>query len=339
MIRDLELQGANQSFDETIVVGGKVDMDAAMQLCDAITDYMQKAESGSVRQVTIQNLENWGILKRIGEELLPTVAFDLLTANSNRFAKVQCALFKGTTRAVFIDKREFCGSIYTQIEEAYQFVLKHINLGAKINGLIREDVYELPVDAIREAIVNAVTHRNYMENACVQVCVYDNRVEITSPGLLYNGLDLRMIMEGNSRIRNTGIAEVFSRMHIVEAWGTGIQRMIEGCREYQIAPPIFEEIGSSFRVTFIRQEYVQIEDQINDQINVQKATSAQSERKARILAMLKLQPKLTTEQIADLLRCSYKTAYRCLQEMIAEGQIKRTGSRKNGFWEIAAEKK
>ena len=75
-------------------------------------------------------------------------------------------------------------------------------------------------------------HRNYMEKACVQVCIFDDRVEITSPGLLYNGLDLKMILEGKSRIRNTGIAEVFSRMHIVEAWGAGIQRMIESCREH-----------------------------------------------------------------------------------------------------------
>ena len=169
---------------------------------------------------------------------------------------------------MFIDKREFGGSIYTQIEEAYQFVLKHINLGAKINGLIRKDVYELPVDAIREAIINAVTHRNYMEHACVQVCVYDDRVEITSPGLLYNGLDLKMIMDGNSRIRNTGIAEMFSRMHIVEVWGTGIQRMIEGCRSYQIAPPVFEESGSSFRVVFMRHENVQdnVRDNVRDNV-------------------------------------------------------------------------
>ena len=88
-------------------------------------------------------------------------------------AKVQCARFEGTTREVFIDRHEFEGSIYSQIEKAYQFVLKHINLGAKINGLVHEDDYELPVDAIREAIVNAVMHRNYMEKACVQVCIFD----------------------------------------------------------------------------------------------------------------------------------------------------------------------
>ena len=336
MIHDLELQGANQSYDKTVIVGKELDMNAVMKLCTAITDCMKRSETSSVHKVTIQNLEKWGILKRVGGELKPTVAFDLLTTNTNRFAKVQCACFEGTTSEVLIDRHDFEGCIYSQIEEAYQFVLKHINLSAKINGQVREDVYELPVDAIREAIVNAVMHRNYMEKACVQVCIFDDRVEITSPGLLYNGLDLKMILEGKSRIRNAGIAEVFSRMHIVGAWGTGIQTMIESCRAHQIASPVFEESGSSFRVIFMRQLHDQIDDQINVQKDVRKDTPAQLERKAKIIAMLKQQPKLKTWQIADLLRCSYKTAYRCLQEMIAEGTIKRTGSRKVGRWEISS---
>ena len=108
--------------------------------------------------------------------------------------------------------------------------------------------------------------------------------------------------------------------------------MIESCRAHQIASPVFEESGNSFRVIFIRQ----LHDQINVQKDVRKDTPAQSERKAKIIAMLKQQPKLKTWQIADLLRCSYKTAYRCLQEMIAEGTIERTGSRKEGRWEISS---
>lgn len=106
----------------------------------------------------------------------------MLTTNTQRFAKIQCGLFKGADRVVFLDKREYDGPIYEQIEEAYQFVLKHINLGMEIDGIYRKEIYEIPPSALREAIANAVTHRNYMDNACVQVCVYDDRVEITSPG-------------------------------------------------------------------------------------------------------------------------------------------------------------
>lgn len=155
-LKELELQGMHQSYDETILVGRELDTKAAEQLCVDIKRYINEAtnEKSNVKNVTVKNLENWGIVKRIENTLVPTVAFDLLTTNSNRYAKIQCALFKGTTRSVFIDKREFDGSLYNQIEEAYQFILKHINLGAEIDGIIRKDIYELPVKAIREALVN-----------------------------------------------------------------------------------------------------------------------------------------------------------------------------------------
>ena len=140
------------------------------------------------------------------------------------------------------------GPLYEQIEEAYSFVLKHINLGAEINGLVRTDAYELPPEAVREAIVNATTHRNFLDRACVQVAVYDDRVEITSPGMLYGGLTIAQIKEGGSKIRNRCIAEIFSRMKIIESWGTGIKRMISSCKEYGIREPELLEIGDSFRV-------------------------------------------------------------------------------------------
>ena len=219
ILKDLELQGTNCSFDEMVCVGQKYDAERSEELCAAIKNYMveaarTKSDKEKVKDVTVQNLVNWGVLKNMDGTLVPTNAFVLLTNNTFPFAKIQCALFKGTERVVFIDKRDFEGPLYEQIEEAYEFVLKHINLGAKISGLVRTDAYELPTEAIREAIVNATTHRNFLDRACVQVAVYDDRVEITSPGMLYGGLTIEQIKEGGSKIRNRCIAEVFSRMNV-----------------------------------------------------------------------------------------------------------------------------
>lgn len=260
ILKDLELQGANRSFDEMVCVEEKYDAEEADKLCGAIKEYMveaakTKSEKEKVKDVTVQNLVNWGILKSIDGTFVPTNAFILLTKNTFPFAKIQCALFKGTERVVFIDKRDFEGPLYLQIEEAYEFVLKHINLGAEISGLVRTDVYELPTEAIREAIVNAVAHRNFMYRSCVQVAVYDDRVEITSPGMLYGGLTVGQIKEGGSKIRNRCIAEVFGRMRLIENWGTGIKRMIASCREYGVREPEFLEIGDSFRVNLYRPSY------------------------------------------------------------------------------------
>lgn len=120
-----------------------------------------------LNKMTIEKLEDLGLLCRIGKELQPTHAFRLMTKNKIRYAKIQCALFKGTERDIFIYKREFDGPLYAQLENAYQFVLKHINISAKIEGLHRKESYELPVRTIRELITNAVVHRSYLDESCI----------------------------------------------------------------------------------------------------------------------------------------------------------------------------
>ena len=171
------------------------------------------------------------------------------------FSKTQCAVFKGTDRAVFLDKREFTGPIYTQIEEAVDFVLRNIRLGATIDGLVRKEKYELPPEAIREMIINAHCHRNLLDESCIQVAVYDDRLEVTSPGGLYNGLTYEEVMNGHSKIRNKGIANIFSQMGLVEAWGSGIKRILNAAEEYGLPKPKFQEFDNMFRVELFRNSF------------------------------------------------------------------------------------
>ena len=107
----------------------------------------------------------------------------------------------------FIDKKDFDGPLLEQIDGAYKFVLEHINMAIEINGIVHDEIYELPIQAIRELIINAVIHRNYMMNSSVQVAVYDDRVEISSPGSLYGSLTLQEALSGRSSIRNKILAE------------------------------------------------------------------------------------------------------------------------------------
>lgn len=138
---------------------------------------------------------------------------------------------------IFLDKREFVGPLYVQTEKAVDFVLRNIRLEATIDGLIRKEKYELPLEAIREIIINAHCHRNFLDESCVQVAIYDNRLEVTSPGGLYNGLTYEEIMQGHSKIRNKGIANIFGQMGLVEAWGSGIKRIFNGAKSYGLSKP------------------------------------------------------------------------------------------------------
>lgn len=253
-IKELELEGANVYYDEMVCTGYPLQGEAINRLCADIESHMRESadrDDHNTKKVTVENLISWKVIKDIEGVLYPTNGFVLLTSDYFPFAKIQCALFKGVDRDIFIDKKEYKGSLYEQIEGAYQFVLSHINLGAEIEGLVRRESYELPVTAIREMIVNAVCHRNYMDSSSVQVAIYDDRVEVTSPGMLY-GLTLEEALSGRSKIRNRAIAEVFSRMGIIEEWGTGIRRIKNRAAEYGLSEPDFLEIGDSFRVNLYR---------------------------------------------------------------------------------------
>ncbi|MCM1253689.1 MAG: putative DNA binding domain-containing protein [Clostridium sp.] len=256
-IQELELEGQNISYDSLQEIGQEYDEKKTLDLCKkmrqiAIDSCKTEDEKTAIKEMTPEKLEDFGILCRVGRTLYPTHAFDLLTDNKNKYAKIQCALFKGITRDVFIDKKEFSESIYEQIEEAYQFVLRHIDMGAEIDGIYRSDAYELPISAIREMIANAVIHRSYLDKSCIQVSIFDDRLEVLSPGMLYNGLDLETAKMGKSTCRNEAIAEAFHYMHMIEAWGTGIPRIISRCKEYGLGTPLFEECGNGFKVTIFR---------------------------------------------------------------------------------------
>lgn len=151
-IKELEMEGARISWDELTCVGYPVSEEATEKLCQDIEKFRKKAGM-SEHSVKKEQLINWKILKQSEGQLLATNAYALLTSDYFSFSKTQCAVFKGTDRAMFLDKREFTGPIYTQIEEAVDFVLRNIRLGATIDGLVRKEKYELPPEAIREAVV------------------------------------------------------------------------------------------------------------------------------------------------------------------------------------------
>ena len=151
---------------------------------------------------------------------IPTNAWKLLTDSAELFpdAIIQMAVFKGSTRAVFLDRKTAAGPIDEQIEEAMLFVKRNIRLGSRIAGVYREDIYELPIDSIREMISNAVCHRSYVSPGSIQVAIYDDRLEVTSPGRLSPDLTMEQLKAGNSRVRNVAIGAAFQYMHIIERW-------------------------------------------------------------------------------------------------------------------------
>ena len=362
-IKELEMEGRRISWDELTCIGYKVTEKAIKKLCRDMNRYRKEMKEvnntgAKLPTVTRTNLEDWHVLKKTEGGYLASNAFVLLTSDYFAFSKTQCAVFKGTERSLFLDKREFTGPVYEQIEEAVDFVLRNIRLGAKIEGLIRKETYELPVDAIREMIVNAHCHRNLTDASCVQVAIYDDRLEVSSPGGLYNGLTYEDAMQGHSKLRNRTLANVFNQMGLIEAWGTGIRRILEAAREYRLPMPQFIEMPEMFRVNLYRKpllanqggEMAVKEDGNSD--NDGKAGGNGGEKggnggnsdgkflnnegsiKEMILNIIAENDKVSAGQIAGILSIGTRTVERRIKELREERRLAHHGSVRGGYWEI-----
>lgn len=347
-IRELEMEGAKISWDELTCVGYKVTDKAIKKLCHDMNSYrkeMQERKSlvQKLPTVTRVNLENWNVLKRVDGEYLASNAFVLLTSDYFPFSKTQCAVFKGKDRTVFLDKREYTGPIYEQIDEAYQFVLRNIRLGARIDGIQRKEAYELPEDAIREMIINAHCHRNMREESCVQIAIYDDRLEVTSPGGLYNGLTFEEAMQGHSKLRNRTIANVLSQIGFVEAWGTGIRRIQSAAEEYGLSEPEFIEMPEMFRVNLFRQLLptedsdvsANVGENVGDMsVNGGEMSVNDGDTKAVVLKIISDNDKASAADIAKTMSVTQRTVERYIKELREEGKLVRHGSARGGYWEV-----
>ena len=244
MVKELLFEGSNRYYDQALCTGLNVTDEDIDILCKAMKEQAVKnarteEQKAAIKDVGRQQLRSWGILiERDGKDY-PSNAFAILTGNGGLHVATQCGVFKGTTKAVFVERREYTGPLWEQIDEAFQFVLRNIHLGATIVGIYRQDVYEIPPDAIRELIINAMVHRSYLDHGTIQVAVYDNRLEITSPGKLPMGQTMERMKEGYSKIRNEALAHAFAYMNLIEHWGSGIPRIIDKVKAAGLREPEF----------------------------------------------------------------------------------------------------
>ena len=273
MIKELLFEGSNRYYDQALCTGLNVTDEDIDALCKAMKEQAVKnahteEQKASIKDVGRQQLRSWGILIERDEKDYPSNAFAILTGNGGLHVATQCGVFKGTTKAVFVDRREYTGPLWKQIDEAFQFVLRNIHLGANIVGIYRQDIYEIPPDAIRELIINAMVHRSYLDHGTIQVAIYDNRLEITSPGKLPMGQTMERMKEGYSKIRNEALAHAFAYMNLIEHWGSGIPRIIDKVKAAGLREPEFIGGEVDLRINIYRGQ-VTIND-LNDLKKVNK---------------------------------------------------------------------
>jgi len=209
---------------------------------------------------------NEGKLKNIGlhvaerKEVFPTNAAILFSESEIRkrlfpYAKIECARFKGTETKVFLDQTTVEGPVHASVGPCLAFIKRNVALGSSIGEIYREDRWEYPLEAVREAITNAVVHRDYaILGSDIKVAIFDDMLEITSPGPLPDTLPPEELGTGRSEIRNRVLAPVFKDLKLIEAWGTGIQKMRNELARYPEIELVLQETGHAFQVQFRKRE-------------------------------------------------------------------------------------
>lgn len=228
---------------------------------------------------------------------------------------IKAATFAGVDQSTFQDRREFTGSLFQQMEDLYAYLDLHNQTKATFEGLYRTDTRDYPEDALRETLMNSLVHRDYSFSASTLVSIYDDRIEFVSVGGLPAGITLDDIMLGLSVCRNPKLAAIFYRLKLIEAYGTGVPKIMKAYAGTGLEPKI-EVTNNVFKITLPNR-------------NAAKTMATMSnERKSneeKILDLIDKNGYVVRSDVDQLLDVSQTTASRILKRMITDGLIYQDG--------------
>ena len=229
---------------------------------------------------------------------------------------IKAATFSGIDKSEFQDRREFGGSLFSQMEDMYAYLDLRNRTKATFDGLYRHDARDYPEEALREALLNSLVHRDYSFSASTLISVYDDRIEFVSVGGLPNGIALEDILLGLSVCRNPKLAAVFYRLNLIEAYGTGMPKILKAYAGSGVKPKI-EVSSNAFKITLPNRNSA-----TRDLTAVSDTTKSKEEQ---ILAWIEANGHIVRSDVDALLHVSQATANRILKRMVADGLLRQEG--------------
>lgn len=231
---------------------------------------------------------------------------------------VKAAVFEGTDQSIFRDRQEFTGSLLQQLNEVYEYIDRRNQVQATFDKLRRIDTRDYPEVAIREALLNSLVHRDYSFSASTLISVYDDRIEFTSIGGLPVGVSLSDIMIGLSICRNPKLANVFYRLELIEAYGTGMKKIM-GAYENSGKKPSIETTDNAFKIVL---------PNLNEGSGSFSQIGADSEEQ-KVLEFIAKNGSITRKEVENAADMNQTAAGRLLSKMIQKNLIVQTGRGKN----------
>ena len=244
---------------------------------------------------------------------------------------IKLAVFDGSKKSVFRDRKELGGSLLAQLEDAYSYIDQFNRTRAEFEGLDRIDKRDYPAEALREALLNAMTHRDYSFSGSTLISIFDDRIEFVTIGGLVRGLTFNDIMLGVSALRNQNLANVFYRLKLIEAYGTGILKINESYADCSVKPQ-FEVTDHAFKLTLPNINYA---GERKGLPTAPVKIKGKADRKEILLRLAEKQGYIVRKDVEAELSVSQATATLLLREMVETGLLVKEGTGKQCKYRIA----
>lgn len=274
-------------------------------------------------------------------QTLKIVSADGIYTNLGLLLSEQCphtikaAVFEGINQNVFKDRREFSGSLMQQLNEVYDYIDFHNQTHATFRKLLRIDTRDYPEVAVREALLNTLVHRDYSFRASTLISIYDDRIEFVSIGGLLPGLELDDLMMGVSVCRNPHLANVFYRLQLIEAYGTGMKKIMGAYANAMVQPKI-KTTNNAFKIILPNVNFTPKAAEVHKDFE-KAADLALDSNEEKVLQFLREHLMITRKETQTLLEVSQSTAGRILKAMVDSGRIKQIGGSRTTRYELRKE--
>lgn len=281
-------------------------------------DYFKNEFSQANIKIEKAQMKTLGL---IGEDSLYTNLGMLLSDQCVHTIKL--AVFEGVTKEIFKDRYEFKGALLQQLRECYTLINRYNRTRAEFEGLNRIDMRDYPATALRESLLNSIVHRDYAFSGSTLISIFDNRIEFVTIGGLVRGMSQSDMLLGVSILRNKNLANIFYRLQLVEAFGTGISKIMESYEGYSISPKI-EISDNAFKITLFNTLYKTDRKNVNSNID---PTYTEGEQK--VIDIFITNDTITRQDIEVALSVSQPMAVKHLKSLLDKEAIVKIGAGKN----------
>ncbi len=234
---------------------------------------------------------------------------------------IKAAVFQGTKQSEFKDRREFTGSLFQQMDEVYDFINFHNQTHSSFEKLYRIDRRDYPEIAVREALLNLLVHREYSFRASTFISIYTDRLEFTSIGGLVRGVTLEDVTMGISVCRNVKLANIFYRLELIEAYGTGLIKIMEAYEGTGMKPQI-ETSDNAFKIILPNM------NSVSESLRQAQNKSEKDTPETKVIDLAKERGFVTRKEVEILLDMGQSSCGRLLKKMTENGLLVQEGKGK-----------